>query len=90
MTADDKPLKGQGVTLTEADIASQRVSRRSLLTTLGLGAGVAAATVVGATRSQAYHTRDSPDWGRHCQPICCTQADPNDPHDPRSYCSDND
>jgi hypothetical protein len=43
--------KGKVLTLSDADISSQRsVSRRSLLGTLGLGAGVAAAAVIGAVR----------------------------------------
>ena len=44
--------KGKVLTLSDADISSQRnVSRRSLLGTLGLGAGVAATAVFGAVRS---------------------------------------
>jgi hypothetical protein len=42
--------KGKVVSLSDADISSQRtVSRRSLLGTIGLGAGVAAAAVFGTT-----------------------------------------
>ena len=42
--------KGKVVTLSDADISSERsVSRRSVLGTLGLGAGVAAAAVFGTT-----------------------------------------
>ena len=61
----DKPL-----TLSDTDISSQRsVSRRSLLGTLGIGAGVAAAAAFGAvTPAQArsdnrrcYRDRDRGD-----------------------------
>jgi hypothetical protein len=40
----------KAVTLSDADISSQRVTRRSLLGTLGLGASVAAAATFGAAK----------------------------------------
>lgn len=42
------PANATALTLSDADITSQRVTRRSLLGTLGLGAGVAAAAAFGA------------------------------------------
>jgi len=62
--------KGKPLTLSDADISSQRsVSRRSLLGTLGIGAGVAAAAALGAAtpaqarsdRRQCYRDRDPHD-----------------------------
>lgn len=51
----DKPLK----TLSEADITSRRsVSRRTLLHTLGLGAGVVMAGSLGATAAPQQKRRD--------------------------------
>lgn len=67
--SDDKTLKDKPGTLGDGDISSQRVSRRSLLTTLGLGAGVAAATVAGATGAGAHHRSRGSDpggYGSHC------------------------
>jgi hypothetical protein len=72
----DKRQESQGnpVTLSDADITSRRrVSRRSFLTALGIGTGVAAATVFGtATPAQAdtrrcYRDRDPSDRvARYC------------------------
>jgi hypothetical protein len=42
--------KGKVVTLSDADISSERtLSRRSVLGTIGLGVGIAAAAVLGTT-----------------------------------------
>jgi len=50
----DKPR-----TLSDADITSQRtVSRRALLHTLGIGAGIAAAAAAGATTYAQTKRRD--------------------------------
>lgn len=71
MTSDDgKKLDGKRGTLTDADISSQRVSRRSLLGTLGIGAGVAVASVVGATPAEAQRRSDGAGWGKGCAPPC--------------------
>ncbi len=71
MTSDDgKKLDGKRGTLTDADISSQRVSRRSLLGTLGIGAGVAVASVVGATPAEAQRRSDAAGWGKGCAPPC--------------------
>jgi hypothetical protein len=52
MKSQDKPK-----TLSDSDISSHRkVSRRSLLGTLGLGAGIATAAVVGAVSSAQART----------------------------------
>lgn len=54
--AETQPLAH---TLTDADISSQRnVSRRALLQTLGLGAGVAAASAFGAVAQAQTKRRD--------------------------------
>jgi hypothetical protein len=51
----------QPVTLTDADIGSERVvSRRSLLGVLGIGAGVAAGAMLGTTTSAPAADADAP------------------------------
>jgi hypothetical protein len=75
--SDDKSLKDKKGTLTDADISSQRVTRRSLLASLGIGAGVAAATVIGATKpAQARRVCDR-DPGDNCFDV--SDNDPGDP-----------
>jgi hypothetical protein len=60
-------LKGDPTTLSDADISSQRkLSRRSLLATLGIGAGVAAAAAFGSTTSVEARDRDTPSRPRFC------------------------
>lgn len=76
MKSDDKTLNDKPGTLTDADISSQRVSRRSLLTTLGIGAGVAAGAVVGATSAHAREA-DQAGFGRTCGPGCSDSDNPN-------------
>lgn len=76
MKSDDKTLKGKTGTLSDADITSQRVSRRSLLATLGLGASVAAAAVLGQTTpSEARRVCDSNSYDR------CFDVTDRDPYD---------
>jgi hypothetical protein len=86
-----KKFAAKAPTLTDADISSQRhVSRRSLLSALGLGLGVAAAAVVGrpaTTAAQGNCTdndggryADLPGFGRRCgpgtpRPTGCTDMD---------------
>ena len=53
------------VSLSDAEIASARVTRRSLLGTLGLGAGVGAAAVFGAT--SPAHAADAEGRGKRCR-----------------------
>jgi hypothetical protein len=76
----DEKLSKERFTLCDADISSQRsVTRRSLLGALGLGLGVAAATVVGAVRGSAQgrsgctdsdtgRYQDAPGLGTRCRP----------------------
>ncbi len=61
----EKLSKDEVLTLSDADISSRRsVSRRSVLGTLGLGAGVAVAAALGmATSAEA---RDLPSRPRAC------------------------
>ena len=72
-------------TLSEEDISSKRVSRRSLLGTIGIGAGVAAAAVFGATAPAA--AADAEGRGRRCQ---YRDADRGDTTRVRCGRSDND
>ena len=60
--------KDKPITLSDADISSEpSVNRRSLLGTLGIGAGVAAAAVFGATVPvQAQRGSDPEGRGRRC------------------------
>jgi hypothetical protein len=55
----------QTATLLESDISSKRVSRRSLLGTLGIGAGVAAVAAFGA--STPAEAADAEGRGRRCR-----------------------
>jgi hypothetical protein len=66
-------IEKKPVTLTDADISSNRfVSRRSLLGTLGIGAGVAAAAVLGSVtpaladraKTTGYRDRDPSDGAK--------------------------
>src|SRR5262245_9242758 len=89
----DKDLAGKPFTLTDADIASERrVSRRSLLSALGLGLGAAAAAVVGGaamTAAQGQNRCTDNDDGRYADPPGqgrrCRQQSPRP-----TGCSDND
>jgi hypothetical protein len=76
----DKKFEVKHSTLTDADISSQRhVSRRSLLSALGLGLGVAAAAAVGRSPMSAAQApsrcsdndggrfADPPGFGRRCR-----------------------
>lgn len=56
--------KDKTVTLTDSDISSERMNRRSILGTLGLGAGAAAAAVLGGTT--AAMAADAEGRGRAC------------------------
>jgi hypothetical protein len=83
-------------TLTDADISSQRsVTRRSLLSALGLGLGAAATAVVcrspaasaqtsGCTDNDRGANEDPPNEGRRCrgQPQGCTDNDRGPREDP--------
>ncbi len=75
MTSDDKNLTDKRATLTEADISSQRISRRSLLASLGIGAGVAAGAVVATTSLAQAQQSDPEAFGRSCGPGC-SDGDP--------------
>ena len=74
--SDDKTLKSKTNTLSEGDVSSQRVSRRSLLGTLGIGAGVAAAAAVVVTTGAQARYSDPAGYGR-CG-LRTTRADPHD------------
>jgi hypothetical protein len=73
--SDDKNLSDKPATLTEADISSQRLSRRSLLASLGIGAGVAAGAVVATTSVAQAQVSDPAGWGRSCG-NGCSDGDP--------------
>ena len=64
MTDKNGPIsKNEVVTLSEGDISSQRsMSRRSLLGTIGLGAGAAAAAVIGTTVPAAARSDNRQCW----------------------------
>lgn len=77
----DKKFQAEPFTLTDADISSQRcISRRSILSALGLGLGVAAAAVAGrsvtataqapggCTDTDSGRFEDPPEMGRRCAP----------------------
>jgi hypothetical protein len=73
--------------LTETDISSQRrITRRSILSSLGLGLGVAALAVVGrpatgeaqapgCTDNDGGPNQDPPGLGRRCRPSGCSDFD---------------
>jgi hypothetical protein len=93
--SEDKTLKPKPKTLGEGDVSSQRVTRRSLLGTLGIGAGVAAAAaVVATTGAEAQRYSDPAGYGR-CG-LRSTRADPydrgpnSDPRTIRVRCTDGD
>jgi hypothetical protein len=52
-----RKVANQPLTLSDADITSQRVTRRSLLGALGLGAGVAAAATFGVAETAHADTK---------------------------------
>jgi hypothetical protein len=95
-----KELPAKPQTLADSDISSQRVvSRRSLLASLGLGLGIAAAAVVGrpagvtaqmpggCTDSDGGPNADPPGMGRRCRgrPTGCTDTDRGPNEDPPGY-----
>jgi hypothetical protein len=81
--------KSKTASLSDADISSERVSRRSMLGTLGIGAGVAAAAVLGTTTPAKASDRARCSWrcgsttdadsGRYADPpnrrVCCGLTD---------------
>ena len=73
--SDDRTLNDKPATLTEADISSQRVNRRSMLASLGIGAGVAAGAVLAATSVAHAREADSAGYGRSCG-NGCSDRDP--------------
>ena len=75
MKSDDKGLNHKPATLSEADISSQRVNRRALLASLGIGAGVAAGAVAAATSVAHARQSDRGGYGRSCGPGC-SDGDP--------------
>lgn len=97
-----KDLAAKPLTLTDADISSERrISRRSLLSALGLGLGAAAAAVVGpatiaaqapnrCTDTDDGRYADPPGQGRRCRqqaprPTGCTDNDSGPNEDPVGY-----
>ncbi|WP_072386548.1 hypothetical protein [Hyphomicrobium sp. CS1BSMeth3] len=58
-TADETSSDGL-VALTKADISSERISRRALLSTLVLGAGFAAAAIVGGASAREQRRKVGP------------------------------
>lgn len=59
----DSVSKNEVATLSDGDISSRRsMSRRSLLGTIGLGAGAAAAAVFGATSPAAARSDSTRCW----------------------------
>lgn len=65
MTDKTPPAGKQTRTLSENDISSERVTRRSLLGALGIGAGVAAAAVIGTVAPA--RAADAEGRGRACR-----------------------
>lgn len=97
-----KKRRGGALTLTEADISSSRVvSRRSMLSALGLGLGAAAAAIAGPGRTAAQSRQgctdgdtgryeDAPGAGIRCRPggmppTGCTDGDSGPNEDPIDY-----
>lgn len=92
-----KPFPPKSLTLADADITSKRaLTRRSLLASLGLGLGLAAAAVVSRTGSVAAQGctdndrgpgEDPPGRGRRCRgrPTGCTDTDNGPGEDPPGY-----
>src|SRR5262245_4695264 len=90
----DKPR-----TLTEADISTRRaITRRSLLASLGITLGAAAAAVAGRAIAEAQGpasctdidrgpNEDPPGMGRRCsgRPTGCTDTDQGRNEDPPNY-----
>jgi hypothetical protein len=97
----DKKRAARPLTLNEADISSSRVvSRRSMLSALGLGLGAAAAMIAGAERGTAQSRpgctdgdtgryEDPPGAGIRCRPgmqqTGCTDGDSGPSGDPINY-----
>jgi hypothetical protein len=92
-----RKLPAKPYTLADSDISSRRVvSRRSILASLGLGVGMAAAAVVGrpasvsaqgCTDSDGGPNSDPPGMGRRCRgrPTGCTDTDRGPDEDPPGY-----
>jgi hypothetical protein len=93
-------LQARPLTLADGDISSRRVvSRRSMLASLGLSLGLAAAAVVGrpgnlaaqrpggCTDSDGGPNADPPGMGRRCRgrPTGCTDTDRGPNEDPPGY-----
>jgi hypothetical protein len=97
----DKKRAARPLTLTEADISSSRiVSRRSMLSALGLGLGAAAAAIVapgrgsaqsrpGCTDGDTGRYEDPEGAGIRCrpgmQPTGCSDNDSGPAGDPMNY-----
>ena len=96
-----KKIADKSFTLADADILSQRrISRRSLLSALGVGLGSAAAAVVarpsvtaaqsGCTDNDLGRFEDPPGLGRRCRPRSgaptgCTDTDRGPNEDPANF-----
>jgi hypothetical protein len=92
----DKTFQKRLLTLTDADITSRRcISRRSVLSVLGLGLGAAAAAVAGralpasaqstpesCTDTDSGQYEDPPGMGRRCDPGA--RRGPTGPRPPRA------
>lgn len=97
----DKKRAATPLTLIEADISSRRVvSRRSMLSALGLGLGAAGAAIVGSgsgaaqsrpacTDGDTGRSEDPPGAGIRCRPgmrpTGCTDGDSGPSGDPIDY-----
>jgi hypothetical protein len=83
----EKKSELKAKSLTDADISSQRrITRRSILSSLGLGLGVAALAVAGGsatgeaqapgcTDNDGGRSADPPGLGRRCAPTGCSDFD---------------
>jgi hypothetical protein len=94
-----KKFHDKRFTLSDADISSRRtLTRRSILTSLGITLGAAAAAVVGrpggvsaqsggCTDSDRGPNEDPPGMGRRCRgrPTGCTDTDRGQNEDPPGY-----
>ena len=97
-----KKLPGQPLKLADSDISSQRVvTRRSILASLGLSLGIAAAAVAGrpsnlaaqqgpgggCTDADRGYNEDPPGMGRRCRggSTGCTDTDRGQNEDPPGY-----
>src|SRR5262245_66043213 len=83
----EKKSESEAKSLTDDDISSRRrMTRRSILSTLGVGLGVAALAVVGHSAKTAAQSpgctdndggrlADPPGLGRSCRPSGCSDND---------------